>query len=60
MLWCILDKKLVSKPIYSRAALMDYLQDEWNNTDPDSCIKLVESIPERIRKCLKEKGDHFL
>ena len=60
MLWSILDKKLPTKPIYSKAALIDRLQEEWNNIDKDLCIKLVESMPERIRKCLKTKGGHFL
>ena len=60
MLWSILDKKLTLKPIYSKVALMDRLQEEWNNVDRDLCIKLVESMPERIQKCLKAKGGHFL
>ena len=60
MLWSILDKKFASKPIYSRAASIDRLQEEWNNLDQDSCIKLVESMLERIEKCLKAKGGHFL
>ena len=59
-LWTILDKKLASKSIYSRAELTDRLQEEWNNTDQDSCIKLVESMLERIRKCLKAKLGYFL
>ena len=59
MLSSVLDKKLASKPIYSKAALMDRLQEEWDNVDQDLCIKLVESMPERIRKCLKAKGGHF-
>jgi hypothetical protein len=60
MLWSILDKKLASKPMYSRAALMDRLQEEWDIIDRDLCVKLVESMHVRIRKCLKAKGGHFL
>ena len=60
MLWSILDKKLASKPIYSKAALMDRLQEEWDHVDQDLCIKLVESMPECIRKCLKAKDRYFL
>ena len=60
MLWSILDKKLASKPIYSKAALIDRLQEQWNDVDQDLRIKIVESMPERIRKCLKAKGEHFL
>ncbi|CAF3398489.1 unnamed protein product, partial [Rotaria socialis] len=59
MLWSIIDKKLASKPIYSRASAVERLQEEWDNIDQDLCIKLVESMPERIQKCLKAKGGHF-
>ena len=60
MLWSILDKKLASKLIYPKAALMDRLQKEWDNVDQDLCIKIVESMPESIRKCMKANGGHFL
>ena len=60
MLWSVLDKKLVTKPIYLKAAFIECLQEEWNNIDKDLCVKLVESMPERIQKCLKAKGGHFV
>jgi len=60
MLWSILDKRLASKLMFSKGALIDRLQEEWSRIDKDLCIKLVESMPERIRKCLKAKGWHFL
>ena len=59
MLWSILDKKLASKPIFSKSASVDRLQEEWAKIDLDLCTKLVESMPERILKCLKAKGGHF-
>ena len=55
MLWSILDKRLTSRPIYSRAALMERLQEEWGNIDQDLCIKLVESMPETNTKVFKGK-----
>ena len=60
MLWSILDEKLASEPIYSKSALINRLQEEWNSIDQELCIKLVDSMPERIRKCLRAKGGHFL
>ena len=39
---------------------MDCLQEECNNIDQDLCIKLIESVPERIKKCLKAKGGLIL
>ena len=56
----ILDKKLAAKSIYSKATLIERLQEEWNNIDKDLCIKLVETMPERILKCLKAKRGYFL
>ena len=41
-LWSTLDKKLAAKPIYSKAALIERFQEEWNNIGKDLCIKLVE------------------
>ena len=60
MRWSTLDKKSTTKPFYSKVALSDRLQEEWNNVDKDLCIELVESMPERICKCLKAKGRRFL
>ena len=60
MLWSVLDKKLATKLIYLKAALIERLQEEWNNIDKDLCVKLVELMPERIQRCLKDKGEHFV
>ena len=50
MLWSILDKKLATKPIYSKAALIERLQEEWNNIDKDLlCVKLVESYSKVLK-----------
>ena len=39
---------------------MERVQEEWENIDEELCIKLVESMSERIQKCLKAKDGHFL
>ena len=52
--------RLPTKSVYSKAALMDHLQEEWNNIDKDLCIKLVESMSPRTYKRSKTKGGHFL
>ena len=44
----------------TRTALMKRLEEEWENIDQELCIKLVESMSERIEKCLKAKDGHFL
>jgi transposase len=60
MLWSIIDKRLASKPIFSKVALIEQIREEWNEIDLELYVKLVESMPERIHKCLKAKGGHFL
>ena len=52
MLWSILDKKLAAKPIYS---IMEFCQrlEEWNGIRQLSCLNLIDSMPEKIQKCLK-------
>ena len=59
MLWSTLDKNLASKSIYSKLTLQNRLQQEWNNIDKSLCLKLIDSMPERIQRCLKAKGGHF-
>ena len=60
ILWSASEKKLASKPIYSRTALMERLEEEWDNIDQKLYMKLVESMSERIEKCLKAKYGVFL
>ena len=41
-------------------ALMDHLQEEWNNIGQELYIKLVDSMLKPVQKCLKAKGGHFM
>ncbi|CAF4641320.1 unnamed protein product [Rotaria sp. Silwood2] len=59
-LWSIIDKRLASKPINAKAELQKRLQEESDNISTTSCRTLVDSVLERIEKCLKAKGSHFL
>jgi len=60
MLWSILDKKLGAKPIYTKAQLKERLEQEWDDVDQQLCLNLIDSMPDRIQKCLKAKGGHFI
>ena len=60
MLSSILDKKLAAKPIYSIMELRQQLEEEWNDISKLSCLNLIDSMPDRIQKCLKSKGGHFM
>ena len=60
MLCFILDKKLAAKPIYSIMELRQRLEEEWNGIRSLSCLNLIDSMPDRIQKCLKSKGGYFM
>ena len=60
MLWSILDKKLAAKPIYSIMELRQRLEEEWNGINQLSCLNLIDSVPDRIQKCLKSKEGRFM
>ena len=59
MLWSILDKKLIRTPIFSATELTRRLQQEWDTIDKELCLNLIDSMPDRIQKCLKARGGHF-
>ena len=60
MLCSILNKKLAAKSIYSIMELRQRLEEEWNGIRQLSCLNLIDSMPDRIQKCLKSKGGHFM
>ena len=60
MFYSILDKKLAAKPIYSIMAFRQRLEAEWNGIRKLSCLNLIDSMPDRIQKCLKSKGGYFM
>lgn len=59
LVWSILDKKLMATPIYNKSTLRKRLEEEWKSLSVDLCKSLVDSMPERLAKCLKAKGGHF-
>ena len=60
MLCSIFDKKLAAKPIYSIMEFRQWLEEEWKGIRQLSCLNLIDSMPDRIQKCLKSKGGHFM
>lgn len=59
MVWSIIDKKLMKTPIYNKETLQRCLEEEWNSISVELCQKLLDSMPQRIEKCLRAKGGHF-
>ena len=60
MLWLIIDQRLAAKPIDTQKQLKERLKEEWNGIDQQLCVSLIDSMPNRIQKCLKSKGGHFM
>ena len=55
----ILDRKLMTTPIYNKATLRKRLKEEWKPLGINLCCSLVDSMPERLTKCLQAKGGYF-
>ena len=60
MLWSIIDKRLAAKLIYTKEQLKERLKEECNGIDQQLCLNLIDSMFNRIQKCLKAKGGHFM
>ena len=60
MLWSIIDKRLATKPIYTKEQLKERLKEEWNGIDQQLYLNLIDSMSNRTQKCLKAKGGHFM
>lgn len=58
-LWSIIDKRLASKQINNKIELVERLEEEWKKISIQLCRALVDTMPQRIEKCLKAKGGHF-
>ena len=52
------DKKLVKESIASVAQLQQALEKLWKEFPRELCIRLVESMPRRVRACMKNRGAH--
>jgi transposase len=57
-LWAILKKQLnkYDRPAKGMIEHWERVQAEWNKIEADVCVKLVESMPKRIKAVIKAKG----
>ena len=57
-LWAMLKRRLnqYERPPNGMLELWERVQAEWNNIDREVCVRLVESMPDRIKAVLKAKG----
>jgi transposase len=58
--WNEVDRRLRHLPskITSKDDLWEKLQDVWKGVELDFCVKLIETMPERVRDVLKAKGGY--
>ena len=59
-LWSIIDKRIGAPPIYTKAQLRERLKKKWSCIDQQLSFNLIDSMSDRIQKCLKAKGGHFI
>jgi transposase len=58
-LWSEAKRRLYKLPkATSKEDLWKKLQEIWNNIKSEDCIKLIDSMPERIRDVMKVKGSY--
>jgi transposase len=59
-LWVHLKRALQQYPTPPKGVheLWDRVGEEWNKISPETCQKLVESMPRRIQAVIKAKGGH--
>ena len=58
-LWKTLDCMIAKDPPCTMAELEQNLSTYWNKITTRECINCIESLPERIEKCIKARGGHF-
>ena len=59
-LWCILKRKLEEylEPPKRVMELWERIQVEWEKIGPETCQKLIESMPARVQEVIKAKGGY--
>jgi hypothetical protein len=58
-IWSLIDQRISGIRFDSLAQLEQELLNQLNAFTTPECVKLIESMPERIRLCLKAEGGYF-
>ena len=58
-IWSWIDSKMVKLKIGSQDQLKQILQELWMSIQRELCMKLIESMPKRVKACYKAKGGYF-
>ena len=59
-LWVHLKKRLREYPTSSKGVneLWERVAEEWDQITPETCQRLIESMPRRVQAVIKAKGGH--
>lgn len=55
-LWDELGRRVQKHHVTSKTQLREILQREWNAIEPECCLKLVDSMPKRLRAVQETRG----
>ena len=58
-IWAWMDQQMSRQKITSIEHLKEVLHVTWLSVPQDLCIKLIQSMPRRIKECIRNKGGHF-
>ena len=58
-IWSWMDRKMLDVKITSKEHLKHVLTSTWQSIPKELCMKLVESMPRRVKMCFKANGGYF-
>jgi len=58
-IWAWMDRRLSRENLKSIEELMERVEALWHEVPREIVMKLIESMPKRVRACYKAKGGHF-
>ena len=58
-IWSWMDRKMLDIKITSKEHLKQVLTSTWQSIPKELCMKLVESMPRRVKMCYKANGGYF-
>ena len=58
-IWSWMDSQIMRINITSIEHLKEVLNPVWLSVPHEMCMRLIESMPRRVRACIKAKGGHF-
>ena len=58
-IWAQIDRQLAKDPPKNIVDLEAELNRHWYDFPREKCIKLIESMPDRVNSCIKARGGHI-